>query len=406
MKTVTFDFDDTIVMAHMLIEDNKPVFVFDGYNHRILELIRSHIDAGDDVHIVTARSRAKEDLFPEFTVPAYLDKLSLGHYFTPDRIHYTEGALKLEILQKLGTTLHYDDSLEEISNNFGKIPVKNPFDYLKDSSEVGKAIIYDANDRILLLRRTDEGRKWDIPGGHLKELEAKRPDGPVEGTEREIMEETGLLLPYLEKIGSQTFFWKDKNNNITFFQTKLEQNEPEVNLNMQNFQENDEYAWVSMDEMFKYAKNGTQIVRSAAEMAKNQGLISEESRYQRSQKRKHSKMKKKLIGLGKNKEFGGGKGHKRPKMTRSKSAPAGFGALEEENDKKKRKIKVKIIDNIDEKRKKRRKKRTNKRKKPVYPNKKHQKRGQNRPKKHYHWGVGDWFYGGGYGDGGDGGGGE
>ena len=116
MKTVTFDFDDTIVMAHMLIEENKPIFVFDGYNHKIIQLIHSHIKAGDDVHIVTARSRDKEDLFPEFTVPAYLDKLSLGHYFTPDRIHYTEGALKLEILQDLGSTLHYDDSLEEISN--------------------------------------------------------------------------------------------------------------------------------------------------------------------------------------------------------------------------------------------------------------------------------------------------
>jgi hypothetical protein len=40
MKTVTFDFDDTIVMAHMLIENNKPIFVFDGYNHKILEKIR------------------------------------------------------------------------------------------------------------------------------------------------------------------------------------------------------------------------------------------------------------------------------------------------------------------------------------------------------------------------------
>ncbi len=357
MAVITFDFDDTIVMAHMLIEDNKPIFVFDGYNDKIIELIQSHIEKGDDIHIVTARSRDKEDLFPEFTVPAYLEKLLLSSYFTPERIHYTEGALKLEKLENLGSTLHYDDSLEEISNNFGKIQVKNPFDFLKDSPEVGKAIIYDKNDRILLLRRTDEGRKWDIPGGHLKELEVNRPDGPIEGTEREIMEETGLLLPYLEKIGSQIFHWKGKNNNITFFQTKLEQNEPEINLDMQDFQENDEYVWVSVDEMFKYAKNGTQIVRSAVEMIKNQGIISEESRFQRSQKRKHKKMKKKLIGLGKNKSFGGGKGHKRPKMSRSKSAPAGFGALEEKDDKKKRKIKVKIVQNMDEKRKKGRKKR-------------------------------------------------
>ena len=40
-------------------------------------------------------------------------------------------------------------------------------------------------------------------------------------------------------------------------------------------------------------------------------------------------MKRKLIGFGKNKHFGGGKGHKRPKMDRSKSAPPGFGAIGE-----------------------------------------------------------------------------
>ena len=40
-------------------------------------------------------------------------------------------------------------------------------------------------------------------------------------------------------------------------------------------------------------------------------------------------MKKKLIGYGKNRHFGGGKGHKRPKMSRSKSAPPGFGAIGE-----------------------------------------------------------------------------
>jgi len=52
-------------------------------------------------------------------------------------------------------------------------------------------------------------------------------------------------------------------------------------------------------------------------------------------KRKHRNMKRKLIGLGKNKHFGGGKGHKRPSMSRSKSAPPGFGALGEQKNKEK-----------------------------------------------------------------------
>jgi len=98
-----------------------------------------------------------------------------------------------------------------------------------------------------------------------------------------------------------------------------------------------------MDEMFKYAKNGTQILRKAAELAKKYGVLSEEGRYLRSQRKKWSKMKKRLVGMGKNRHFGGGKGHKRPKMSKSKSAPAGFGVLEEENEVKTSKIKVKIV---------------------------------------------------------------
>ena len=47
-------------------------------------------------------------------------------------------------------------------------------------------------------------------------------------------------------------------------------------------------------------------------------------------KRNHRNKKRKLLGLGKNKHTGGGKGHKKADYRRSKSAPPGFGGLEEE----------------------------------------------------------------------------
>ena len=47
-------------------------------------------------------------------------------------------------------------------------------------------------------------------------------------------------------------------------------------------------------------------------------------------KRNHRKKKQKLLGLGKNKHFGGGKGHKNSKISRSKSAPPPFGAIGEQ----------------------------------------------------------------------------
>ena len=52
-------------------------------------------------------------------------------------------------------------------------------------------------------------------------------------------------------------------------------------------------------------------------------------------------MKKRLVGYGKNKSTGGGKGHTKPSYKKSKSAPAGFGVLEEKNEDK-GKLKVKI----------------------------------------------------------------
>ena len=60
-----------------------------------------------------------------------------------------------------------------------------------------------------------------------------------------------------------------------------------------------------------------------------------------SQTKKWSKMKKRLVGYGKNKSTGGGKGHKRPSFKKSKSGPPAFSVLEEEKEEKSS-IKVKI----------------------------------------------------------------
>jgi 8-oxo-dGTP pyrophosphatase MutT (NUDIX family) len=358
MTVITFDFDNTIAMSQMKFHGKNPKIVFEGYNNAILNLMMNYINDGHDVHIVTARDRDKEGLFPNDTIEKHLDKLELKDYFWPDKVHYTNDSPKRQKLEELGSMLHYDDNLQEHLDNFGGIKVINPYSYYKDTKFVGKVVLFDANDKVLLLRRTDEGKKWDIPGGHLKDIEVNRGEtGYEDGLEREVLEETGILLPFSKKIGDSGFYHKGKESRIAMYVSKLEESEPEVNLNMQDFQENSEYKWIAMDEMFKYVKNGTMVMKKAIELAKNHGILTEESRFQLSQKKKHSKMKKRLVGMGKNRHFGGGKGHKRPKMSRSKSAPAGFGVLEEENEVKSKKIRVKIVDNIDEKRKKRRKKR-------------------------------------------------
>src|SRR3989338_10115926 len=50
-------------------------------------------------------------------------------------------------------------------------------------------IIFDKNDKILLVKHTYRKVKWGLPGGYLKAKEY-----PTEGLERELEEETGLLV--------------------------------------------------------------------------------------------------------------------------------------------------------------------------------------------------------------------
>jgi 8-oxo-dGTP pyrophosphatase MutT (NUDIX family) len=85
----------------------------------------------------------------------------------------------------------------------------------KDSRNVAKAVLYDEQKRVLLLKRSDYHKKhageWDLPGGHThvgEDLE--------EGLSREVEEETNL------KIKKPIFCKKD--DNLHFFYAKLPSN--------------------------------------------------------------------------------------------------------------------------------------------------------------------------------------
>lgn len=390
---VTFDFDNTIALSHMVFDANGDVtYEFDGYNNVIVDKIKQHITDGDEIYIVTARVEANEGMFPDDTIPKHLHRLGLQGYFLPDRLYYTNSQPKIQLLKRLGSQLHWDDNIEEmISLKSSSIRYENPFDTLPDSQVVGKVMIFDQDDKVLLLQRSDAGQAWDLPGGHMKEIEVSRGEyGRDEGIEREVAEETGLLLPFQKQIGRYNFAWKGKDHDIYIYMSKIDEKEPEVDLTMQDFEENIDYVWATLPQLEEFLPKSTQIVKKAAEFLPKDELFEQGEPFQRAMKKKHFTMKKRLIGLGDNKDSGGGKGHKRPSFERSKSAPP---MAEEQETKKKRTIKVKITPKLDEKRKKR----TNKRKKTVYPHKKR--------KYAYYGGYIPYDFGGSDG-GGDGGGGE
>lgn len=338
MKKISFDFDNTIAMSFMTYVDEKPIPVFQSYNDKIIKKIKKHIKNGDDIYIVTARTKSLEQYFPDQTVERHLEKLGLKEYFWPDRVIFTAAGKKVDILHKLEIEKHYDDSIEEHFDALeAKYQIIQPLDDFKDSETVGKVVIYDKSGRILILQRSDEGHLWDLPGGHVKNVEIARGDqGLDDGTEREVFEETGIMVPFLKELMAYDFTWKGITHKIHMFLTQIEQVTPHVRLDLQDHIENIDYKWVTLEQLeYKMGKTTTNLRKAYDELSVKEKIFEENEPFQLSMKKKHHIMKRKLLGMGKNKDFGGGKGHSRPKMSRSKSAPPGFGAIGEGKEAKK-----------------------------------------------------------------------
>ncbi len=72
--------------------------------------------------------------------------------------------------------------------------------FLQDRFLVGvTGVIFNAENKILLVRHTYRGDGWSLPGGYIKSKEH-----PAEGLEREIKEETGLVVSADEEVKTRT----------------------------------------------------------------------------------------------------------------------------------------------------------------------------------------------------------
>ena len=301
-RKISFDWDNTIAMSYMIDSDDDsdlPIYHFQEYNQTFIEKIKELHSKGAELYIVTSRKRSLEDYYPEESVPYHIQLLNLGHIFPPTRVHYTEGDLKAKTLRQLGIDLHHDDSMEEIleCQRYG-IEVLSSLSAYKDSNIVTKGIITDIHDSILLLRRTDEGTKWDIPGGHIKNIEADRGlKGIADGYEREVAEETGLIVPQSRLIYQYTHTWKGEDMDMHILWTEYAIEEPPVDLFIQDFQENSEFVWVEESDLHIYMSNMTEVAVNGIEFylknIDNPSIM--ESKHLPSQSQSWAKMKKTLL---------------------------------------------------------------------------------------------------------------
>ena len=213
----------------------------------------------------------------------------------------------------------------------------------KDSEIVAKAAIFDSCGKLLVLQRGDEGTKWDLPGGHVKNKEAiAGAHGVLVGMKREVYEETGLELMEAEKVLEFDNEWKCVINPIHLFEVNLSESEPCIDLTVQDFQENIAYVWVDLNDICPFLQNCTYVFEYSVDFLKKKYLFEQKEPWYKRKRRQERGMKAKLVGGGGNQHIPA-KGMKKASTKRSKSGPPGSPLEESQPTNSNKKINVKII---------------------------------------------------------------
>ncbi len=338
-NVVTFDFDDTLSLSHF--DREKDDWVHDGPHLPMIGKFNKYKDLGYKVFIVTTRHQEYKDDQGWYTLyPKTSNNKEGKKYFSPDQraveqfieeynlepdgIFFTNGDLKVKTLLKLRSSVHHDDDLEEIEaakeadiktvisepyknlNVYGE-PLTEENTTPQDTNKVSKVVIFNDSNKVLILKRSDGKKNWDLPGGHIHSNETFTAGG-----KRETEEETGLKVTSLKPI--------ERYRNVSMYQAK----KPKGSIKLQP-EEHIDYKWVNPSDidnynMRKYLKNAIFRTISTNEQTEP---------FQKAVKKNYRKMKLRLIATGPNTYNIGGK-MKKPPYSRSKSAPPGFGGSLEE----------------------------------------------------------------------------
>jgi len=169
---------------------------------------------------------------------------------------------------------------------------------------------------------------WHIPKGKVEEGEDL-----FSAAKREFNEETGITpageftelgsCPYK---GDTCYIWGmkgDWNPEDGFTSNTVVMQWPPGTGKMHEFGELSDLRFFNIEDAKKIIMPRQKVFLSNLENKLSPARLNEVEPFQRAVKKKHRKMKFRLIGMGGNKKRE--RGHKKPSFKRSKSAPPGFG---------------------------------------------------------------------------------
>lgn len=109
MKKVSFDFDNTLTV--MRFNPEEGIFCdFHGPNLVMIQCMHAHASNGKEVHVITSRNESvasKTEIMRLLANNGLIRKVA--------GIHFTNGDLKAELIEKMGIFRHHDDDTEELA---------------------------------------------------------------------------------------------------------------------------------------------------------------------------------------------------------------------------------------------------------------------------------------------------
>jgi len=130
-----------------------------------------------------------------------------------------------------------------------------------ESPVVGVGAVVIKDEKVLLVKRGVDPNKglWAIPGGSLKLGETLQ-----EGAEREIMEETGIIIRAKEPVYSFDFFERDGDGRIRFHYVIVDMMADYIGGEVQGADDALEARWVSPEELkdMEVSRNTLKILDS------------------------------------------------------------------------------------------------------------------------------------------------